>query len=163
MSSISLEQCIACRANRGKLTAPGGVIYRDELWVLEHILEPIPMAGWLVLKPIRHVESIAELTAEESASLGPLLQWVTAAMTGVLAPAKIYVCMFAESLDCPHIHFHLIPRTPDVPGNRRGPNIFRYLSVAGTTGRSHAKIDEAVHVAAAVRERLEIDRQTTET
>ena len=71
MSEI-YEKCIACRLHRGELSAPGGTIVRDHLWVLEHIVEPIPMVGWLVLKPVRHVESFAELTPEEASSFGPL-------------------------------------------------------------------------------------------
>jgi hypothetical protein len=40
------EGCPACRANRGELMAPSGVIYQDALWRLERSLEPISMVGW---------------------------------------------------------------------------------------------------------------------
>ncbi|HEX5572882.1 MAG TPA: HIT family protein, partial [Ktedonobacterales bacterium] len=100
--------CVACRANRGAIVAPGGALYDDGLWRLEHTFEPIPMVGWLVLKPPRHVESLADLTADEAAALGPLLQRITRAMRETLAPAKVYAALFAESVA--HLHIHLIPR-----------------------------------------------------
>jgi hypothetical protein len=52
--------------HKGELLAPGGAIQRDDLWVPEHIVEPIPMAGRLVLKPVRRVERFAELMPEEA-------------------------------------------------------------------------------------------------
>lgn len=88
--------CIACRLHRGALSAPGGTICRDNLWILEHIIEPIPMAGWLVLKPVRHVESFAELKRDEAASFGPLVHRITRAMTEVIRPVKIYLSMYME-------------------------------------------------------------------
>ena len=60
-------ECGTCRANRGELRAPGGVIYEDGLWRLEHLLEPVPFAGWLVLKQLRHIESLAEMNPDEGA------------------------------------------------------------------------------------------------
>jgi hypothetical protein len=42
--------CVACQATRGEVPTPGGVIYQDRLWRLEHAFEPIPMVGWLILK-----------------------------------------------------------------------------------------------------------------
>ncbi|MGH7763205.1 MAG: hypothetical protein ACREOM_02155, partial [Candidatus Dormibacteraceae bacterium] len=59
--TADLATCGTCRANRGELPAPGGVIHQDEHWRLEHIIPPLPMAGWLVLKPLRHIESVADM------------------------------------------------------------------------------------------------------
>jgi len=105
-----------------------------ELWRLEHALEPVPMAGWLILKPLRHAESFAELTADEAAAFGPLLLRTTRAMTEVLSPAKVYVCLYAESASAPHIHFHLIPRSPDLAPERRGPAVFECMRQASEQG-----------------------------
>ena len=72
--------CVACQANAGQLQAPGGVIYQDALWRLEHILSPAPLAGWLVLKPKRHCEGLDFLTGAEAAALGPLMRRFSAAL-----------------------------------------------------------------------------------
>lgn len=146
--------CLTCLANRGEQMAPGGAIYRDALWCLEHALEPIPLAGWLVLKPLRHVESFAALSAEEAASFGPLVRRVTAAMTEVLAPAKVYLCLYAERDDAQHIHFHLIPRFDATPLERRGPGVFEYLREAGQRGENLAPVAEAERIARELRARL---------
>ena len=150
------DTCITCRANRGELRAPGSVIYGDTLWRLEHSLEPIPLAGWLVLKPLRHVESFAALNDDEAASFGPLVRRAMAAMTQVLAPAKVYLCLYAEHRDAQHIHFHLIPRYDNTPPERRGPGVFEYLREAGLRGENLADIAEAERIVAALRERLTV-------
>ncbi len=155
MTDTQLEStCGTCRANRGELPAPGGVIYQDASWRLEHILAPIPLAGWLVLKPLRHVEAMADLSSEEAAAFGPLVRRITRAMREVLQPAKVYLCQFSEAEHFAHIHFHLIPRSADIPKERRGPAVFDLLSAAAQGGRKLAPLEEAERIAAAVRERL---------
>ncbi len=150
-------ECGTCRANRGELPAPGGVIYEDGLWRLEHSFEPIPLVGWLVLKPLRHVEFFGDLTAEEAESFGRVLRRVSHAMQQVLRPAKIYVCQFSEAEGLSHIHFHLIPRIADTALELRGPRIFGLLATAVGEGRNLGDIDAAARVAKSVRELLEAD------
>ena len=146
--------CITCRANRGEVATPGGVLHDDGLWRLEHTFEPIPIAGWLVLKPLRHVESVAELTEVEAAALGPLLQRTSAALTAVLGCTKVYVMCFAEAAGAAHVHIHLVPRAADMPPERRGPRVFEYMREAVRRGESLADPAEAARVANAVREIL---------
>lgn len=152
--STEVESCGTCRANREFLTAPGGVILDDGTWRLEHILEPIPMAGWLVLKPWCHVESMADLTEDESASLGRLSRRVIGAMREVMHPEKVYMCLFAEAEHFAHIHFHFIPRFASTPLDRRGPAAFEYLADASRKGRSLVDVSEAVRIAAEIRDLL---------
>jgi diadenosine tetraphosphate (Ap4A) HIT family hydrolase len=124
------------------------------MWRLEHTFEPIPMIGWLVLKPLRHVEAIADLTSDEAEALGPLLQRITRAVTEVLAPEKVYVVMLGEAVA--HIHFHLVPRAHEVPEERRGPAVFSLLEEAHTTGRNLADVKEAERIALAIKARLSV-------
>ncbi len=152
--SESSPACGTCQANRGELRAPGGIIYDDGLWRLEHALEPVPLAGWLVLKPLRHVESMADLTSEEAAAFGPLVARVTAAIEHLLAPARTYLCLFAEADGFAHIHFHLIPRAPDLPREYHGPRIFEHLRLATMQGRSLADIREVERIAWDIRDAL---------
>ncbi|WP_197460000.1 hypothetical protein [Alicyclobacillus mali (ex Roth et al. 2021)] len=56
------EACLACQVNQGMLVPPGGVIYRDDLWQVDHRLEPCPVLGWLIAKPLRHVVFFDELS-----------------------------------------------------------------------------------------------------
>src|SRR5437764_9937271 len=152
MGDGAREDCLPCRANRGEFVTPGGVIYQDALWRLEHSLESIPMVGWLILKPLRHVEAFADLTPNEAASLGPLARRITQAMTEVLAPARVYVCLYAEAVS--HVHFHLIPRDPQMPREHWGPGVFDLLRAASDQGRSLVDIEAAARAASSIRERL---------
>ncbi|HEU0027130.1 MAG TPA: HIT family protein [Ktedonobacterales bacterium] len=144
--------CVACQANSGEIVAPGGALYDDGLWRLEHTFEPIPMVGWLVLKPLRHVESLADLTPDEAAALGPLLRRITGALRETLAPARVYAALFAEGVA--HLHIHLIPRAPDLPEKYYGPGAFDLLKEAFETGQNVGDPARAETVALTIKERL---------
>lgn len=116
------DSCLACRANRGELHPPGGIIYDDGRWRVEHMLAPAVVAGWLIVKTVRHVESLAELTETEAGALGPLLARVTAALEAATGADRVYSALFAEAVR--HVHIHLIPRRDTVPEAARGPAIF---------------------------------------
>jgi diadenosine tetraphosphate (Ap4A) HIT family hydrolase len=147
--------CLTCRISRGEIPSPGGVIYEDALWQLQHDIEPISLVGWLILKPLRHVEAFADLTEDEATTFGPLTRRITRAMTTVLQPAKIYLSLYAEGQGFAHLHVHLIPRYPDTPPERRGPRIFEYMREREANARDEKKIAAAEGVAAAIRRLLE--------
>ena len=142
--------CGTCRSNRGELAAPGGVIYEDRIWRLEHVMRPLPMAGWLILKPLRHVESVAGLTPAEAKTLGPLVTRTSKALQSATGAKKVYVGLFAEAKDFAHIHIHLIPRPVRLSPKLRGPLIFGLMR----TARDRAPVAEAKRIAAAVRRSL---------
>lgn len=123
--------CMACRANRGDLHAPGGVIWDDGRWRVEHMLAPAVLAGWLIVKTVRHVESLADLDAGEAAALGPLLARVTAALEAETGVERVYASLFAEAVR--HVHFHLVPRRASVPEPARGPAVFTLPPTATET------------------------------
>lgn len=128
------------------------MLYDDGLWVLEHAIEPIPFVGWFVLKSYRHVEAFADLTDEEAATFGPLTRRITRAMAEVLEPVKVYLSLYAEAKEFPHLHVHLIPRFADTPQDRRGPKIFAYLSDAVRSGENGGEVEAAKRVATQVRD-----------
>lgn len=103
------DDCLACDLMVGKTPLPGGTVLRTESWVVEHCVGPLGL-GAAVVKPARHVLHVAELTAQESAELGPLLQRVSAAVTVVMAPEQVYVCLWSHAGGVPgHIHFVVQP------------------------------------------------------
>lgn len=141
---------MTCKANRGELSAPGGVIYRDALWQIEHILQPIPMAGWLIAKPLRHVTSFADLTEDEAAAFGPLARRTVAALQRELDAEKVYLCLFAEAEGFVHIHLHLIPAMREWSKEQRGPAVFDLIGAAKRSG-DLADPARAAQIAARVR------------
>ena len=98
------------------------------------------LEGWLVLAPLRHVRALDELTAEEASTLGSLLRNASIALREVTGCQKTYVMLFAEADGFAHLHLHVVPRMADQPDDRRGPDVFGYL----TDGRpvSPARRDE---------------------
>jgi diadenosine tetraphosphate (Ap4A) HIT family hydrolase len=107
-----MEDCFACQANAGLISAPGGVIYEDELWRAEHGVDRL-VRGYVVLKPIRHVHELADLTPSEAATLGTVAQTLLRAMRVALKTERIYVCSFAETVH--HLHLHMVPRYASMP------------------------------------------------
>jgi len=85
------------------------------------------LPGWLVVLPRRHVIALDELTVEEAADLGPLLRAATAALRHVLGCSKTYVGLFAEAEGFAHVHFHVVPCSPDLDQSLRGPRVFGLL------------------------------------
>ncbi|MFE7788673.1 HIT family protein [Streptomyces sp. NPDC057460] len=101
--------CLACDLMVGKAPLPGGNVLRTESWVVEHCVGPLGL-GTVVVKPARHVVHVAELTAQESSELGLLVQRVSAAVTEVMAPEQVYVCLWSHAAGVPgHIHFVVQP------------------------------------------------------
>jgi diadenosine tetraphosphate (Ap4A) HIT family hydrolase len=107
--------CLSCDVVAGRRMEPGGVIYEDEHWHVGSIMPPVVWQGFLIVKLKRHCEHVAELTADEAASLGPVLGATCRAVSEVLRPAKVYVCSFGDGVK--HIHFWILPRPPEMrPG-----------------------------------------------
>ena len=149
-SAKARADCGTCKGVRNELGAPGGVIYEDRLWHLDHIVRPLPMAGWLILKPKRHVESVAKLTDAEARALGPLIARTAAALERATKVKKVYVGLFGEAKLFPHVHLHLIPRPVDLGDDLRGPLIFGLMR----TDADRAPLSEALRICAAVRRSL---------
>jgi diadenosine tetraphosphate (Ap4A) HIT family hydrolase len=101
--------CLACDLTHDRRTVPGGRILQAGRWVVEHCVGPLGV-GTLIVKPARHVVHVAELTPEESAELGPLLQRASAAVTEVVRPEQVYVCLWSHQDARPgHLHFVVQP------------------------------------------------------
>ena len=62
---------------------------------------------------VRHAESLAELTDEEAAELGPLLQRVVDELERTEQPARVHVGSYGEEVR--HVHFHVTPRPSRYP------------------------------------------------
>lgn len=127
---------------------PGGTIHEEGGWLLEHAISPVPLRGWLILKPRRHVEHLAELNPAESQALGPLIEKVSRAMVNALGPERVYVCSFGEVVK--HVHFYFVPRYPDMPPS--GPSILLQMG----SGDSPWACDDETAAIAAARVRSEL-------
>jgi diadenosine tetraphosphate (Ap4A) HIT family hydrolase len=143
--------CRLCRADRP--APPGGVIHADGVWRVEHIGAPIPLLGWLVIAPARHVTTFADLTTDEASRFGVLAQHVSAALTAALHPTRVYVSLFGEGEGFEHIHFHVVPRPPDLLPEFHGPKIFGLWAKAREEG-DQAPLSEVKTLADRLRKAL---------
>jgi diadenosine tetraphosphate (Ap4A) HIT family hydrolase len=109
------------------------------------------LLGWIVLVPRRHIESIDELTDSEGHELGDLLRTVSSFLKRRLGCTKTYVMQFAEHPLHPHVHFHVVPRMPDIPQENIGANVFNYLGVDAAVRISEDDMDR---LAAQLRDEL---------
>lgn len=120
------EPCYACRMWASDDRPVREEIVLEEPWRVAHSFGT-SLPGWLVLLPRRHVLGLHELTTEEMAPVGPLLQRLSAALKDVTGCEKTYVMLFGEAQGFGHVHFHVVPRMPWFTQEIAGPNIFKFL------------------------------------
>jgi diadenosine tetraphosphate (Ap4A) HIT family hydrolase len=88
----SHDTCFICRKRAGLEEAPpGGYVYGDEHWRVCHAPAEMAVPGQLFVESRRHFLDFAEMTAEEAASLGPLLARLVAVGKAVTGAERIYV------------------------------------------------------------------------
>jgi diadenosine tetraphosphate (Ap4A) HIT family hydrolase len=105
-----MTACLACEVLGGRIQPPGGAIYEDEHWVVDHSISPVRLKGWPIIKPKRHVGDLADLSPVEAASMGPLASAASLAVREGLGAERVYVCSFGE--EWRHVHVHVVPRYP---------------------------------------------------
>ncbi|ASW53099.1 HIT family protein [Plantactinospora sp. KBS50] len=144
-------ECYTCGNNRRIDALPAReLVAADDHWRVAHAFDSA-LPGWLVLLPRRHVTEIAELTDAEAASLGTWQVRLSRALHAVTGCSKTYLMQLAEKEGFAHVHFHVVPRMPDLPADRRGPAVFGYLNAAEGERLDEVRQDE---IAAALRARL---------
>lgn len=137
--------CYTCAQNTAAELPLWERIAADEHWRVAHSFNSA-LPGWLVLMPRRHVVAVAELTDAEAASLGSWQVRLSRALARVVGCQKTYVAQFAEGEGFAHVHFHVVPRPPDLPAELRGPRVFGLLNP-----------DDRPHVSAEQRDRIAAD------
>lgn len=117
--------CSICDQVAGRIAAPGGPVHDDGFWLVSHHTGPHTDAGELIVQLRRHCESLAELTAEEAAALGPVLRASVGAIERVVRPERTYVASYGERVR--HVHFFLLPRTRALPPGHVTSDLYRKL------------------------------------
>jgi diadenosine tetraphosphate (Ap4A) HIT family hydrolase len=107
------RDCLACDLASGRVPLPGGVLHRTSGWCVEHCVGPLGL-GALIVKPLRHVTAVADLSEAEALELGPLLR-LSSAVAGRLVDAdQVYNCLWSHRGGRPvHIHYVVQPVTGD--------------------------------------------------
>ncbi len=128
-SRHDVEGCLACDLNNGRQDLPGGRIHTTGHWAVEHCIGPFGV-GALIVKPLRHCLRVGELTAEETAELGPLLQRSTSTIEAIVEPDQVYVCLWSHAGWTPgHIHFVLQPSWNKLSQEHQKPGPFLQIDM----------------------------------
>lgn len=120
--------CVLLSGRDAGTAPPWDSIIRTAYWDIVHANDT-SLLGWLVLVLRRHAEAIDELSEAEAAELGRLQRAVSVFLKADLGCTKTYIMQFAEHPQHPHVHFHVVPRMPELPAAQAGANIFSYLNV----------------------------------
>ncbi|MCR8644300.1 HIT family protein [Paenibacillus sp. N1-5-1-14] len=130
--------CFICRKHRGGIQIPGGTLYEDAYLRVGHIYSDTGAVylGYLIIDLKRHAQSLADLTDEESSSLGRLLTRVSRALKDELGAEHIYSYVLGDHV--PHFHMHVVPRYPNTPVEYWG---FRVVSSPDAPTGGAAEID----------------------
>lgn len=147
------QDCLSCVNNARSDLPPRERVYVGPRWRVAHAFGT-SLPGWLVLLPQRHLMALDELTTEEAADLGPLLSAVTSALREIAHCSKTYVALFAEAEGFQHLHFHVIPRPPELAAEFRGPRVFGLL---GGDPSSHVPDRVMDHMAERLTSALRLD------
>jgi diadenosine tetraphosphate (Ap4A) HIT family hydrolase len=156
LPTSAAEGCAACAEIAGRVSAPGGAILDDGLWFISHHTGPYTDPGELIVKTRRHCESLAELTPEESRSLGPLLSATVQALERVVVAERVHTVSFNERIR--HVHFLLLPRTSEMPRGHVISDVYRRGRALLRKARVATNPTTASRAAVASRVRQELER-----
>jgi diadenosine tetraphosphate (Ap4A) HIT family hydrolase len=128
----------------------GGIVYEDEHFVAT-IAHTTPVPGWLILYLRRHeLPMTSRLSDGEAAALGPVLRRLVGAIVESAAAVRVYNTLFGEGAQ--HWHMLLAARVASVPVEDRQVELIRKAS-------NYADLDEAVRVAADIKQALAATRE----
>ena len=107
-----MKDCFICRKRNGQeASPPGGYIYEDENWMVCHAPVKLGPLGTLFIESKRHFLDYAEMTDEESASLGKVMKKTYQALKSYTNAERIYQVTLIDGV--PHFHSWLVPRRKD--------------------------------------------------
>lgn len=92
--------CMACDLIADPSILPGGRIGKTDRWLVEHCVGPLGV-GTLIVKPIRHVTAVADLTDDEVVELGPLLRRCSRLAAELVGAEQVYNTLWSHAGVCP--------------------------------------------------------------
>ena len=107
-----METCFICRKHQGQeATPPGGYMYEDKHWMVCHAPGKLGPLDTLFIESKRHFLDYAEMTDDESASLGNVMRKIYHNLKLLTGTERIYQVTLMEGV--PHFHSWLVPHRKD--------------------------------------------------
>jgi diadenosine tetraphosphate (Ap4A) HIT family hydrolase len=100
-------------------------MFQTEHWLVEHSV-PASIYGWSVIAAKRHIISPHELTSEEFAEFGAVLEKTCRVLYQELKCERLYNLFYGEAENFNHLHYHIVPIPHNFPKEHRGSKIFAY-------------------------------------
>jgi len=116
--------CFICDKQAKGDEAEGGVLYEDDLVYVGHMHtmgSPTVYRGYLMVETKRHVAGLGELSDDEAAAVGRLVNRASRALRDAAGADHVFAFVYGTGV--PHLHVHLAPRYPDTPREFWGPRI----------------------------------------
>ncbi|HMR98836.1 MAG TPA: HIT family protein [Anaerolineales bacterium] len=103
-----MKNCFICRKHNGiEATPPGEYIYEDDHWMVCHAPAKLGPLGTLFIESKRHFLDYAEMTDDESASLGNVMRKIYHALKLHTDAERVYQVTLMDGV--PHFHSWLVP------------------------------------------------------
>jgi diadenosine tetraphosphate (Ap4A) HIT family hydrolase len=99
-------KCIGCSIGTGEINPPGGIITETKNFVLHQDPE-VPIKGFLIIASKKHIQSIAQITPEESSELFDLVYRSRLAMKNTVNINEVTIIQEERS---GHFHIWLLPK-----------------------------------------------------
>ncbi len=116
-------------------------------WVLLRHLDPVPIAGWMMVATREHRSGLDALSPDEAAEVGPILAAIAESVRAVTGAERTYGITFNEAVR--HLHLHVIPRHGDDASTTSWALADRYRATARRE-IPPAAVDDAERAARAV-------------
>ena len=118
------RECLICAKYAGRpvpawagfAVPPGRHLVDDELWRVGHGPTPYWPAGTLLIESKRHFLDYGGFTAEEAATLGPLIHRLTEPLKQATGAPRIHLFSCMEGTE--HFHLWMVPRVPGATEGR---------------------------------------------
>jgi diadenosine tetraphosphate (Ap4A) HIT family hydrolase len=121
--------CFVCEKHRLGSAAPGGIIYEDEIVYAGHAYRVAGSddvyLGYLIAEPKRHVVGLGELTDDEAASLGRLVNDLARVLRSREGAEHVYSFVAGDG-GVEHLHVHVVPRYRGTPPDYRGLRVTQW-------------------------------------
>ena len=104
-----IKNCLGCEIANGSVVYDGCDIYRSKNFGVMQDFE-IPINGFIIIAPNRHVETFSELSGDELSELAKLISRVMAALKSL--KISDYFDFVFEEKPGRHLHFWIVPK-PD--------------------------------------------------
>jgi histidine triad (HIT) family protein len=135
--------CFICDKQARGDDVPGGVLHLDDVVYAGHthpLEAPDAALGYLMVEPRRHVARFGDLTDEEAAHLGVVVNRLSRALRDVASVEHVYAFAFGDRV--PHLHVHLAPRYPGAPPELHGLGAVHIQRSPAVPRGGRAAIDE---------------------